>query len=59
MNYLHYVQIWHQKHHLTDAIDMSIHHSSKNADIVDYEIFDEEPTLDEIDNIFFSDSIIY
>ena len=59
MNYLNYVQVWHQKHHLSDALDMSIHISSKDDDNVDYELIYDEPTLDEIDNIFFSDSIIY
>ena len=58
MNYLKYVKVWHQKkHHLTDAVDMS-NLSSEDSDNDDSGFF-HELTIEDIDNVFYSDTILY
>ena len=57
MNYLRYVKIWHQNHYLTDAVDMS-NLSYEDSDKDDSGVFDEL-TLEDIDNVFYSDTILY
>ena len=61
MNYLDYVKFWHEvkNHQLTDAVDMSIHLSSPDADTVDYEFFEPDSTLNDVESLFFSNSILY